>query len=121
MASLIQQSSLCFLYVTLSLYLFPSLTHTFKRTHSALCLALRVLLPVTKSLASDITHKSLLINRSPGTKLAFGHGRCSHSSLTAGRVRRLLMAAFLPPLPSSSLFTFFTLVFSLLPPNLSPH
>lgn len=90
-------------------------THTCIHISTARCLVLRVLLPVTKSLVSDITHKSLLINSSPGTKLAFGHGRCSCSFFTAGQVRRLLMAASLPFLfcSLSLSFCFFTLVFSL--------
>lgn len=90
-------------------------THTCIHISTARCLVLRVLLPVTKSLVSDITHKSLLINSSPGTKLAFGHGRCSRSFFTAGQVRRLLMAASLPFLfcSLSLSFCFFTLVFSL--------
>lgn len=62
-----------------------SLTHTHPHTcmHIALCIALRVLYLDTKSLISDITPKSFLINSSPGTKLAFGHGRCSHTSWAA--------------------------------------
>lgn len=114
-----------FLSVTDSLIYAHTRTHTHTCIHisTARCLVLRVLLPVTKSLVSDITHKSLLINSSPGTKLAFGHGRCSHSFFTAGQVRRLLMAVSLPFLFCSlslSLFVFLPLS-SLFPTPLTPQ
>ncbi len=70
------------LSVSVCHWLTRSYPHT-RRASYVLCLALRVLQPDTKSLISDISHKSLLINSSPGTKLAFGPGRCSYTSLTA--------------------------------------
>lgn len=96
-------------------------THTCIHISTARCLVLRVLLPVTKSLVSDITHKSLLINSSPGTKLAFGHGRCSCSFFTAGQVRRLLMAASLPFLFCSLSLSVFLPLSSLFPTPLTPQ
>lgn len=119
------QSPYLFLSVIDSLIYAHTRTHTHTCIHisTARCLVLRVLLPVTKSLVSDITHKSLLINSSPGTKLAFGHGRCSRSFFTAGQVRRLLMAASLPFLFCSlslSLSVFLPLS-SLFPTPLTPQ